>query len=214
MEQTGQFRIRAPRNAVWEALQDPEILGRCIPGCESIEAAEKNRFVATVTARVGPVKARFQGEITLSDLNPPESYTLKGNGQGGAAGFARGEARVRLEEQNGDTLLKYDVGANVGGKLAQLGSRLVDGAARKFADDFFASFKQVLEGEPSAADEEPSAAGKEPSAAGKEPSAADGEESTNAPAAETGARAKRRRATSVIWIVVVVALAAAAIFFL
>lgn len=190
MEQTGQFRIRAPRNAVWEALQDPEILGRCIPGCESIEAAEKNRFVATVTARVGPVKARFQGEITLSDLNPPQSYTLKGNGQGGAAGFARGEARVRLEEQHGDTLLKYEVGANVGGKLAQLGSRLVDGAARKFADDFFGSFKQLLE---------------------EEPSAAEGEER---PAAEAGARAKRRRATSVIWIVVVVALAAAAIFFL
>lgn len=196
MEQTGEFRIGAARNEVWEALNNPEILGRCIPGCESIEVAEENRFVATVTVRVGPVKARFQGEVTLSDLNPPESYTLKGNAQGGAAGFARGEARVRLEEQDGDTLLKYEVGANVGGKLAQLGSRLVDGAARKFADDFFASFKQLLEEEPSAADREPSAAGKEPSAA------------------EAAARSKGPRTRPVIWIVVVVALAAAAMFFL
>lgn len=145
VEQTGEYRIRAGREQVWKALNDAEILGRCIPGCESIVAVDENRFVAAVTSKVGPVTARFRGEITLSELDPPRSYVLTGSGQGGAAGFARGQARVHLDAQGDETLLKYELGANIGGKLAQVGSRLVDGAARKLADDFFASFKAVME---------------------------------------------------------------------
>ncbi|MEE9254604.1 MAG: carbon monoxide dehydrogenase subunit G [Pseudomonadales bacterium] len=147
MEQTGEYRIRAVREVVWKALNDAEILGRCIPGCESLVAVEENRFVAAVTSKIGPVKARFQGEITLSELDPPQSYTLTGRGQGGAAGFARGEARVQLDDEGDETLLKYELAASVGGKLAQVGSRLVDGVVRKLADDFFTSFKEVIEGE-------------------------------------------------------------------
>jgi carbon monoxide dehydrogenase subunit G len=147
VEQRGEYLIQARRDAVWKALNDAEVLGRCIPGCESVAVTDDNRFVAAVTSKIGPVKARFQGEISLEDLNPPESYTLKGTGQGGAAGFARGEARVRLEDEGAQTLLTYDLTASVGGKLAQVGSRLIDGAARKLADDFFATFKQVIESE-------------------------------------------------------------------
>lgn len=147
MEQTGEHRIRATREVVWKALNDAEILGRCIPGCESLVAVDEHRFVAAVTSKIGPVKARFQGEITLSELDPPKSYTLTGSGQGGVAGFARGEARVQLEDEGAETLLKYELAANVGGKLAQVGSRLVGGVARKMADDFFTSFKEVIEGE-------------------------------------------------------------------
>jgi carbon monoxide dehydrogenase subunit G len=147
VEQRGEYRIQARRDVVWKALNDADVLGRCIPGCESIAVVDGTRFVAAVTSKVGPVKARFQGEITLENLNPPESYTLVGTGQGGAAGFARGEARVHLEDEGAQTLLTYQLAASVGGKLAQVGSRLIDGAARKLADDFFACFKQVLESE-------------------------------------------------------------------
>ncbi len=140
MELNGEYRIPASREQVWEALNDPEVLRASIPGCESLERMGENGFTATVTAKVGPVKAKFKGEVTLSDLDPPNGYTISGEGKGGAAGFARGGARISLEDDGGETILRYQVEANVGGKLAQLGSRLIDGAARKLSDEFFTQF--------------------------------------------------------------------------
>lgn len=140
MDMTGEFRIPAPRETVWKGLNDPEILKRSIAGCEELEKTSDTEFAAKVTAKVGPVKARFAGKVTLSDLDPPNGYTITGEGQGGAAGFAKGGAKVRLEPDGDGTLLKYTVNAAIGGKLAQIGARLIDGAARKMADDFFASF--------------------------------------------------------------------------
>ena len=140
MDMTGEFRIPAPREAVWKALNDPEILKQCIDGCEELAKTSDTEFIAKVTARVGPVKARFAGKVTLSDLDPPNGYKITGEGQGGAAGFARGGAEVRLEPDGQATLLKYTVNAAVGGKLAQIGARLIDGTARKMASDFFTNF--------------------------------------------------------------------------
>jgi len=131
---------------VWKALNDPEILKRSIAGCEELEKTSDNEFTAKVTAKVGPVKARFAGKVTLSDLDPPNGYTITGEGQGGAAGFAKGGANVHLEPDGDGTLLKYTVNAAIGGKLAQIGARLIDGAARKMADDFFASFAANVAG--------------------------------------------------------------------
>ena len=140
MDMTGQYRIAAPREKVWAALNDPKVLKACIPGCEEIVKLSDTEMDATAIVALGPVKAKFKGKVTLSDLNKPESYTLSGEGQGGAAGFAKGEAKVKLTDQGGETLLDYAVKANIGGKLAQLGQRLIDGAAKKMADDFFAKF--------------------------------------------------------------------------
>lgn len=144
MKMTGEYRIGAPRQKVWEALNDPEVLKVCIPGCEEIEKVSDTEFTAKVRAKVGPVNARFAGKVTLSDLNPPNGYTISGQGQGGAAGFAKGGAKVRLSDGAGDTLLAYDVDAQVGGKLAQIGSRLVDQTAKKMADEFFGKFAEVV----------------------------------------------------------------------
>jgi len=146
MEMTGEFRIPAPRERVWEALNDPEILKRAIAGCEELQKLSDTEFVAKVTAKVGPVKARFAGKVTLSDLDPPNGYKISGEGQGGAAGFAKGGATVRLEPDGAATLLKYSVQAAVGGKLAQIGARLIDGAAHKMAQDFFGSFAEIVAG--------------------------------------------------------------------
>jgi len=140
MEMTGEYRIPAPRESVWQALNDPEVLKRCIPGCEELEKTSDTSFAAKVKAKVGPVSAKFQGAVTLSDINPPESYTISGEGKGGPAGFAKGGAKVRLAEDGAATRLFYDVEAQVGGKLAQIGSRLIDGTAKKMADDFFGRF--------------------------------------------------------------------------
>src|SRR5690242_19709904 len=146
MDMTGEFRIPAPRETVWKGLNDPEILKRSIAGCEELEKTSDTEFAAKVTAKVGPVKARFGGKVTLSDLDPPNGYTITGEGSGGAAGFAKGGAKVKLEDAaDGGTLLKYEVHAQIGGKLAQIGSRLVDGAARKMADEFFATFAATVE---------------------------------------------------------------------
>ena len=144
MDMTGEFRIPAPREAVWKALNDPEILKQCIAGCEELQKTSDTEFVAKVTARVGPVKASFTGKVTLSDLDPPNGYKISGEGQGGAAGFARGGAEVHLEPDGGGTLLKYAVNAAIGGKLAQIGARLIDGTARKMANDFFAKFAEIV----------------------------------------------------------------------
>jgi carbon monoxide dehydrogenase subunit G len=141
MEMTGEQLIAAPQKVVWDALNNPEMLKTCVPGCESIERTGDNEFQVLMVARVGPVSAKFKGKLTLSDIKPPNSYSLAFEGQGGAAGFAKGGANVRLESVAGDkTRLGYDVKASVGGKLAQIGSRLVDAAAKKVADDFFRTF--------------------------------------------------------------------------
>ncbi len=144
MKFTGEYRIPAPRQRVWEALNDPEILRQAIPGCEEMKRIGDNAYEARVMAKVGPVRARFTGQVRLEDLNPPESYRLVGEGKGGAAGFARGGARVSLEEVDGGTLLRYEADAEVGGKLAQLGSRLIQGTAKKMADDFFGRFSEIV----------------------------------------------------------------------
>jgi hypothetical protein len=145
MEMSGEQSIAAPKQAVWEALNDPEVLKACITGCQSLEKTTDTHLEATVKAAVGPVKATFKGEVDLEDLNPPNSYKIVGQGKGGAAGFAKGGADVALEEEDGGTLLKYNVKANVGGQLARIGSRLIDGAAKKYADEFFSAFKAHVE---------------------------------------------------------------------
>lgn len=146
MDMTGEYRIPAPRTDVWNALNDPDVLKACIPGCESLEMTSPTEMMAAVTAKIGPVKAKFTGAVTLENLNPPESYTIAGEGKGGVAGFAKGSADVHLAEDGGDTILKYTVKAQVGGKLAQLGSRLIDSTARKMADEFFGNFSQMVAG--------------------------------------------------------------------
>jgi uncharacterized protein len=144
MDMTGERRIPAPRQKVWEALNDPEILKQSIPGCQEIEKVSDTELAAKVRAKVGPVSANFAGKVTLSDLEPPSAYTISGEGQGGVAGFAKGGAKVTLDEDGGETVLRYTVQAQVGGRLAQIGSRLIDGAARKLADEFFTRFAEVM----------------------------------------------------------------------
>jgi hypothetical protein len=144
MDLTGEYKIPAPRDAVWKALNDPDILKQCIPGCEEITRVSDTELTAKVTAKVGPVKASFSGKVTLSDLDPPNGYKISGEGQGGVAGFARGDADVRLRDADGGTALSYTANAAVGGKLAQIGSRLVEGAARQMADQFFGRFAEIV----------------------------------------------------------------------
>jgi carbon monoxide dehydrogenase subunit G len=147
MDMTGEFRIPAPRQRVWEGLNDPQILKECIPGCQTIEKVSDTEFAAKVLAQVGPVKANFAGKVRLSDLDPPQSYTIAGEGSGGVAGFAKGSAKVNLAEDGGATLLRYAVQAHVGGKLAQIGSRLIDSVARKMAENFFTRFVAAVASE-------------------------------------------------------------------
>ncbi|WP_442502211.1 SRPBCC domain-containing protein [Marinivivus vitaminiproducens] len=145
MDFSGEYRIQAPRDRVWAALNDPESLKQAIPGCQSLEKKSDTELTATVQAKVGPVKATFGGDVTLEDLNPPESYTLRGSGKGGAAGFAKGHAKVHLAEDGPDTtVLTYNAQADVGGKIAQLGSRLMQGTAKKYADEFFGNLSSQL----------------------------------------------------------------------
>jgi carbon monoxide dehydrogenase subunit G len=141
MEMTGERRIPAPRETVWQALNDPEVLKASIPGCEHIEKHSDTELSARVALRIGPMNARFAGKVELSDLDPPNGYTISGEGQGGVAGFAKGGATVRLADDGpGATLMTYDVKAQVGGKMAQLGARLIDSTARSMADQFFDRF--------------------------------------------------------------------------
>ena len=144
MDMTGTQHIDAPRDVVWQALNDVEVLRQSIPGCQSIEKTSDTEMNAKVVLRVGPVKATFSGKVTLSDLDPPNGYTITGEGSGGAAGFAKGSATVRLVEAAGGTDLNYDVKAQIGGKLAQLGARLIDATAKKLAGDFFKDFGNVI----------------------------------------------------------------------
>jgi carbon monoxide dehydrogenase subunit G len=130
MTMNGEVQLAASREAVWAKLNDPEVLKACIPGCEELEKTEDNGFRATAKMKVGPVSARFKGKVTLSDLDPPNGYRISGEGEGGVAGFAKGGATVALSEKDGGTLLSYNVEAQIGGKLAQLGQRLINGAAK------------------------------------------------------------------------------------
>ena len=186
MDMTGEFRIPAPRQRVWEGLNDPQILKECIPGCQTIEKVSDTEFAAKVLAQVGPVKANFAGKVTLSDLDPPQSYTIAGEGSGGVAGFAKGSAKVNLAEDGGATLLHYTVQAHVGGKLAQIGSRLIDSVARKMAENFFTRFVAAV------ASEQPAEASETvPGAAPTGPEVA---------ATETAVKPKDVRLPPVLWV--------------
>ena len=146
MDMTGSRIIAADRDTVWQALLDPEVLKACVPGCQELTGTVEGGFSAVVVQKVGPVKATFQGEVTFPAMTAPDSLTLNGEGKGGAAGFAKGNADVRLSDVPEGTRLDYDVEAKVGGKLAQLGSRIIDGFARKMADQFFDRFREAVEG--------------------------------------------------------------------
>ena len=155
---TGAQLIPASQQDTWDALNDPQVLKACVPGCESITPVNPNEYQVLMTARVGPVSAKFRGRLSLFDIKPPNSYALAFEGQGGAAGFAKGAAQVKLSAEGPQTRLAYEVKANVGGKLAQIGSRLVDAAAKKVADDFFQNFTRrmsAVEAEPAAANAAP-----------------------------------------------------------
>ena len=140
MTMTGEVQLPASRETVWQKLNDPDTLKATIPGCESLEKISDTAFQAVAVTKIGPVKARCKGKVTLTDLNPPVSYKIVGEGEGGVAGFAKGAATVSLSDKDGGTLLTYNVDAQIGGKLAQLGQRLINGAAKKMADEFFQKF--------------------------------------------------------------------------
>ena len=143
MDMKGEYRIPAPRAAVWAALNDVDVLKAAIPGCDSINRLSDTEIEATVTAKIGPVKASFKGLVTLSDIDPPNGYTIRGEGKGGPAGFEKGGAKVRLVDVGSETILSYKVDASVGGKIAQIGARLIDSTAKKLADEFFAKFSAL-----------------------------------------------------------------------
>lgn len=144
MEMSGEELINAPKTAVWEALNDPEILRQAIPGCEEVTKEGDDSFAAKVKVKVGPVKATFKGQVTLSNIDAPNGYTITGEGKGGAAGFGKGGADIKLEDADGGTLLTYAATASVGGKMAQIGSRLIDSTAKKLAAEFFAKFNELV----------------------------------------------------------------------
>ncbi|MCC6197517.1 MAG: carbon monoxide dehydrogenase subunit G [Burkholderiales bacterium] len=144
MEMLGERLIGAPRQVIWDTLNDAAALKRCLPGCDRLEKVSDSAFEATITAKVGPVKTTFVGSVTLSDINPPSAYTISFEGKGGAAGFAKGSAKVQLADRDGGTHLQYVVAASLGGKLGQMGSRVVDGVARQMADDFFGRFADIV----------------------------------------------------------------------
>lgn len=201
MQMTGEYRISAPRTAVWEALNDPNVLRRCIPGCETVEKTSDTSFAARVALSVGPVKAKFNGKVTLTDLDPPNGYTISGEGQGGVAGFGKGSAKVRLEEEPGPiTILRYDAQAAVGGKLAQVGSRLIDATAKKLADEFFSRFAATVAPAPGPAAPPPAPAAETPVTL--EPGLL-----TPTEAAVTAATdaSRRRRLSPAIWIPALIA---------
>src|SRR6266851_5311699 len=144
MTMTGDIQLHANREAVWAKLNDPAVLKSCIPGCEQLDMLSDSEFQAVATVKVGPVKTRWKGKVRLSDFDPPNSYRISGEGDGGVAGFAKGAAKVSLADKDGGTLLSYNVESQIGGKLAQLGQRLINSAAKKTADDFFEKFRTIV----------------------------------------------------------------------
>ena len=144
MTMNGEYQLAVPRETVWAKLNDTETLKACIPGCEQFDKLSDTEFQAVSTTKIGPVKAKFKGKVTISDLDPPNGYKISGQGDGGVAGFAKGGATVKLEPKEGGTLLSYSVEAHIGGKLAQLGQRLINGAAKKMADEFFKKFAAAV----------------------------------------------------------------------
>ena len=181
MEMTGEYTIPAPREKVWDALNDPEILAKCIPGCQELNKDSETELSATVKSKVGPVSATFKGKVTLSEIDPPNGYRISGEGSGGVAGFAKGGAEVKLAEDTDGTVLTYVADAQVGGKLAQIGSRLIDSTAKKMANEFFGAFAEEVGGSADAApaaEAAPSTAEQAPAA--PEPAAA-AETTTPAP---------------------------------
>jgi hypothetical protein len=147
MQMTGEQRIAAPRQKVWEALNDPDVLRQCIPGCQSLEREGDDRFNAVAEVKIGPIGARFKGDVQLSDIDAPNGYTISGKGNGGVAGSARGGAKVRLSDDGAGTLVTYDVDAEVGGRMAQLGGPIIDATAKNLAGKFFTKFGEVVGGE-------------------------------------------------------------------
>jgi hypothetical protein len=146
MTMTGEVTLPAARPRVWAMLNDAAVLRACIPGCQSLEKTSDTSFAAVTKIKIGPVSASFKGKVQLSDVDPPNGYTISGEGEGGIAGFANGGAKVRLVDAPEGTTLNYDVTANVGGKIAQMGSRLIDSVAKKMADQFFANFATAVSG--------------------------------------------------------------------
>ncbi len=194
MDMNGEFRLAAPREAVWKALNDPEVLKLSIPGCEEIVKLSDTEMTAKVSAKVGPVSAKFAGKVTLSDLDPPSGYTITGEGQGGVAGFAKGGAKVHLKDDGDGTILSYTVQAQVGGKLAQIGSRLIDATARKMADEFFTRFQAtVAAASPAAATAAAAAPASSPGLAAAAP--------TLAPTPAAG-----KRVSPAVWVTILTAL--------
>lgn len=165
MKMTGEQRIAAPRERVWAALNDPEVLRQCIPGCQSLEKEADDKLKATVEIKIGPIGAKFNGAVTLSDLNPPESYTITGQGTGGTVGSAKGGAKVRLAAAGNETFLSYEVDAEVGGRLAQLGGPIIDATAKQLAGKFFSKFGEVVAGGGAAPTKAAPAKGSSPAAA-------------------------------------------------
>ena len=169
MNMTGERRIPAPRQKVWNSLNDPQVLKTCIPGCEKLERTADNEYTATAAVKLGPIAARFNGRVNLLDLDEPNSYRIQGEGQGGVAGFAKGGATVRLADDGSYTLLTYDVNAQVGGKIAQLGARLIDASSRQMADQFFTRFTNEVAGPAAAPGETPTAAAPDTAPEGARP---------------------------------------------
>ncbi|KAA0178755.1 carbon monoxide dehydrogenase subunit G [Cupriavidus cauae] len=188
MEMTQTHRLPVPQQVAWEALNDTALLQHCIPGCESIEPDGDNAYLLSMTAAIGPVKAKFKGRMALQDIQAPDSYTIAFDGQGGAAGFGKGTAKVRLDPDGDETVLSYTVQAQVGGKIAQIGSRLVDGAARKMADTFFTRFSEAVSGGQQPADGQAGEAG-EPLAGESNQATAAGEPADK----QAGEQTKRKR---------------------
>lgn len=202
MEMTGEYKIPAPRQQVWEALNDPEILATCIPGCQELNKESDTELSATVKSKVGPVSATFKGKVTLSDIDAPNGYKISGEGTGGVAGFAKGGAEVQLADDGDGTLLTYTATGQVGGKLAQIGSRLIDSTAKKMANEFFGKFAEVVGGDNAAPEASASAEAAAATPAAAEPAAAAAPEAAPAaPEAPAAAPAQSSGGISpVVWV--------------
>ena len=204
MEMTGEYKIPAPRQKVWEALNDPEILKACIPGCQELNKESDTELTATVKSKVGPVSATFKGKVTLSDIDAPNGYKISGEGTGGVAGFAKGGAEVKLVDDGDGTVLTYQATGQVGGKLAQIGSRLIDSTAKKMANEFFGKFAELVAADNAAA--APAAAEPEsaPAAAAEPAPAAATATPAAAPAASAAPSATPAKASGgispVVWV--------------